>query len=105
MNKRVYSIVLSDDVVAAVDRMAYSMNTSRSNLINQILAQHCSYVTLKTSSGHLVKNRNLHAVTLLAVCIYGVKLFLENIRENEACDCNNTGKAGNDNYQSFLSGK
>ncbi len=45
MNKRVYSIVLSDDVVAAVDSMAYSMNTSRSNLINQILAQHCSYVT------------------------------------------------------------
>ncbi len=45
MNKRVYSIVLSDDVVAAVDSMAYSMNTSRSNLINQILAQHCSYIT------------------------------------------------------------
>ncbi len=45
MTKRVYSIVLSDDVVAAVDSMAYSMNTSRSNLINEILAKHCSYIT------------------------------------------------------------
>ena len=36
MKKAVYSLVLSEDVVDAVDRMAYARGTSRSNLINQI---------------------------------------------------------------------
>ena len=37
VSKSVYSLVLSDDVVAAVDRAAYGLGTSRSNLINQLL--------------------------------------------------------------------
>jgi hypothetical protein len=45
MKKSVYSIVLSDEVVEAIDSMAYSMNTSRSNLINQILAEKVSLQT------------------------------------------------------------
>ena len=45
MKKAVYSLVLSEDVVDAVDRMAYSRGTSRSNLINQILAEAVGYVT------------------------------------------------------------
>ena len=45
MKKSVYSLVLADDVVEAIDRMAYSMNTSRSNLINQILAEHVAMPT------------------------------------------------------------
>ena len=45
MGKSVYSIVLSDEVVRAVDDMAYRNGTSRSNLINQILAERVSYVT------------------------------------------------------------
>lgn len=45
MNKSVYSLVLMDDVVAEIDRAAYAQNTSRSNLINQILADYVSYVT------------------------------------------------------------
>ena len=45
MKKSVYSLVLMDEVVEAIDRMAYTRNTSRSNLINQILAEHVSYVT------------------------------------------------------------
>lgn len=45
MKKSVYSIVLMDDVVEAIDEMAYSMNTSRSNLINQILAEKVSMMT------------------------------------------------------------
>ena len=45
MKRSIYSLVLADDVVAAVDRMAYEMHTSRSNLINQILAEHLSCVT------------------------------------------------------------
>lgn len=45
MQKAVYSLVLSSDVVDAVDRMAYARGTSRSALINQILAQAVGYVT------------------------------------------------------------
>lgn len=45
MKKAVYSLVLSEDVVDAVDRMAYTRGTSRSNLINQILAEAVGYVT------------------------------------------------------------
>lgn len=45
MNKSVYSIVLTDEVIRAVDRQAYLLGTNRSNLINQILAEHLSCVT------------------------------------------------------------
>ena len=45
MNKSVYSLVLMDDVIKAVDREAYRLGTSRSNLINQILAQHLACET------------------------------------------------------------
>ena len=43
MNKSVYSLVLMDNVVSEVDKMAYEMGTSRSNLINQILAEYVRY--------------------------------------------------------------
>lgn len=45
MKKSVYSLVLSDEVVAAVDKLAYRKATNRSNLINQILAEHLSLIT------------------------------------------------------------
>ena len=45
MQKSVYSLVLSDEVVRGIDRVAYGMNTSRSSLINQILADYVSYTT------------------------------------------------------------
>lgn len=45
MKKSVYSLVLSEDVVEAVDRLAYARGTSRSNLINQLLAEAVGYVT------------------------------------------------------------
>ena len=45
MRKSVYSLVLMDDVVEAIDRLAYERNTNRSNLINQILAESVNYVT------------------------------------------------------------
>lgn len=45
MSKSTYSIVLSDEVVKAVDRLAYTSNTSRSGMINHILASHLSMVT------------------------------------------------------------
>ena len=45
MKKSVYSLVLSDDVIAAVDRAAYQNGLSRSAMINRILAQAVSYTT------------------------------------------------------------
>ena len=45
MKKSVYSLVLMDDVVEAIDRLAYEKNTNRSNLINQILAENVNFVT------------------------------------------------------------
>lgn len=45
MDRNVYSLVLIDDIVEAVDRMAYERNTSRSSLINQILAEYLSCPT------------------------------------------------------------
>ncbi len=43
--KRVYSLMLDDGVVAAVDRLAYASGTNRSNMINRILAEYASYIT------------------------------------------------------------
>lgn len=45
MKKSVYSLVLMDNVIKAVDRRASQLGTSRSNLINQILAEHLSCIT------------------------------------------------------------
>ena len=50
MKKTLYSLMLNDEVlmdnvVSEVDKMAYEMGTSRSNLINQILAEYVNYTT------------------------------------------------------------
>lgn len=45
MKKSLYSIILSDEVVNEIDRLAYKANTNRSNMINQILAEYVSYTT------------------------------------------------------------
>jgi len=45
MKKSVYSLVLMDDVVDAIDRLAYRQHVSRSGLINQILAEHVALST------------------------------------------------------------
>jgi hypothetical protein len=45
MKKSVYSVVLSDDVISEVDRLAYIKGTNRSNMINQILAEYVSLTT------------------------------------------------------------
>ena len=56
VNKSVYSLVLADDVVEAIDRLAYSMNTSRSITIIFYLkefyavnaVQHINVLAVKT---------------------------------------------------------
>lgn len=45
MGKNVYSLVLSDEVINEIDKLAYANSTSRSNMINQILAEYVSYTT------------------------------------------------------------
>ncbi len=45
MEKNVYSLVLLDELVDAVDKLAYERCTSRSNLVNQILAEYLSFST------------------------------------------------------------
>jgi len=45
MNKSVYSLVLSDEIVQEIDRMAYEESASRSAMINQILAEYVRYTT------------------------------------------------------------
>jgi hypothetical protein len=45
MKKSTYSVVLSDRVVAEIDRLAYRKGTNRSNLINEILAEYVSLTT------------------------------------------------------------
>lgn len=45
MNKSVYSLVLSDEIVQEIDRLAYEASASRSAMINQILAEHVRFTT------------------------------------------------------------
>ncbi len=45
MNKRIYSLVLSDEVVDAVDALARAAGMSRSAMINGILAERVAFVT------------------------------------------------------------
>lgn len=45
MKKSVYSLVLMDDVVKAIDQLAYERNTNRSGIINHILAESVNYIT------------------------------------------------------------
>lgn len=45
MNKSIYSLVLSDDVVDAVDALARTEGVSRSAMINRILAERVAYIT------------------------------------------------------------
>ncbi len=53
MKKSVYSLVLSDDVVAAVDRAAYQNGLSRSAMVNRMLAEALSYTTPEARMGQI----------------------------------------------------
>ena len=45
MAKSIYSLVLDDEVIALIDRMAYAEGASRSALINRILAENVGFST------------------------------------------------------------
>lgn len=50
MSKSVYSLVLSDEIVAEIDGLAARSGTSRSALINRILAEYASVPTVEHRS-------------------------------------------------------
>ena len=50
MKKNMYSLMLAEDVIREIDRLAAEKNTNRSNFINQILAD---YVSLTTPEKHV----------------------------------------------------
>jgi hypothetical protein len=45
MNKSIYSLLLLDEVVEEIDKLAYETNSSRSALVNRILADYVSCTT------------------------------------------------------------
>jgi len=56
MGRSVYSLVLIDEIVEAVDKLAYEKNTSRSNLINQILAKYFCFNTPEMRMREIFEN-------------------------------------------------
>ena len=56
MSKSVYSIVLNDAVVEAIDNMAYRLGTNRSGMINRILAEKVSYITPEQRIRNILDN-------------------------------------------------
>ena len=55
MKKTVYSLLLSDEVVREVDRLAHRLGTSRSALINQILAEYVALTTPERRVGEIFR--------------------------------------------------
>jgi hypothetical protein len=45
MKKNMYALMLSESVVAAIDRLAYEAGTNRSQMVNSILAEYVSFRT------------------------------------------------------------
>ena len=45
MKKNMYSLMLAEDVIREIDKLATEKSTNRSNLINQILAEYVSLIT------------------------------------------------------------
>lgn len=56
MQKSLYSLMLMDDVVRAIDRLALQQNTNRSNLVNQILAEYVSMTTPEKRVNNIFKS-------------------------------------------------
>jgi len=56
MAKNMYSLMLLDEVVCAIDELAAQNNTNRSNMINQILAEYVSYTTPEMRIKNIFEN-------------------------------------------------
>lgn len=60
MKKTVYSLVLSEDVVREIDKLATRRGTNRSNMVNQILAEYTSLITPEKRMSHLLSEVRRH---------------------------------------------
>lgn len=60
MKKTVYSLVLSEDVVHEIDKLAYQRGTNRSNMVNQILAEYTSLITPEKRMSRLLSEVRRH---------------------------------------------
>lgn len=58
MSKNVYSLVLTDEVVEAVDRLAYSMGISRSGFIDRVLAEKVGFSTAEMRADEIFDSLN-----------------------------------------------
>ena len=58
MSKQVYSIVLDDEIIKEIDRCAMQNNTSRSNMINRILAEYVNLPTAETIINEIFSSIN-----------------------------------------------
>lgn len=56
MHKSLYSLILMDDVIKAIDRLALQQSTNRSNLVNQILAEYVSMTTPEKRVNNIFKS-------------------------------------------------
>lgn len=56
MKKNMYSLILAEDVVNEIDRLAETEGTNRSNLINQILAEYVSVTTPEKRISDVFRN-------------------------------------------------
>lgn len=45
MRKNMYSLILAEEVVREIDRLAQASGKNRSSYVNEILAEHCAYLT------------------------------------------------------------
>lgn len=84
MKKNVYSLILADNIVKEIDRMAYANRTNRSNMINQILAEYCSCTTpemrIRDIFGQiesLMDNERFQAITAPSDSIFTLRSALD----------------------------
>jgi len=61
MEKSMYSLMLMDDIIKEIDRLAYDQGTNRSNMINHILAE---YLQMKTPEMQIKEIFNLMSAHL-----------------------------------------
>ncbi len=68
MSKSIYSLVLSDDVVEAVDALANSAGVSRSAMVNRILAERVAYTTPEMRLEEILESlaRSMNGAFMLA---------------------------------------
>ncbi len=56
MSKSVYSLVLSDELITLLDKVAYKKGLSRSNMINTLIAEYLSFETPEKRAADIVSN-------------------------------------------------